>query len=124
MIYNSDSISLYMRVLVVLIFSGGILFINACAASAGYNSSIMDTALNQKIIELEKSDHDSVIQFTGKTRWDIDDQMKDQLEDAGINIETAAGDIFTASGNISGVKKVSLIDFVVSLELVKKLDLS
>lgn len=109
--------------LVVLISFGGALLLNGCAASAEYNSSKMDTSLNQKITQLEKENPDSIIQFTGKTSENISDQMKSEIEETGIKVETTAGDIFTANGDINSVKKVSMLDFVVYLELVKKLDI-
>lgn len=110
-------------ILTILISFGGVLLLNGCAASAEYNSSKMDTSLNQKITSLEKEDSDTIINFTGKTRGSINDQMKSELEGTGINIETAVGDIFTANGDVESVKKVSLLDFVVYLELAKKLDI-
>ena len=109
--------------LVVLISFGGILVFNGCAASAEYNPSKMDTSLNQKIAELEKSAPEATIQFTGKTSTDINEQMRSELEGTGINVETSAGDIFTAQGDVTGVKKVSMLDFVVYLELAKELDI-
>lgn len=108
---------------IIIIPLGGVLLLNGCAASAEYNPSKMDTSLNQKITSLEKENPDSVIQFTGKTSENIDEQMKSELEGTGIIVETTAGDIFTAYGDINSIKKVSMIDFIVSLELVKKLDI-
>jgi len=113
----------YLRGLIILTFIGGTLLLNACAASAGYNKAKMDTELNQKITRLEKENPDSIIQFTGKTKGEINDQMKAQLEETGVTVETVAGDIFTANGGTESIKKVTLLEFVVYLENVKKLDL-
>ncbi len=118
MTYHSFFIKLF-----TFIAFPGILLISGCAASAEYNPSKMDTSLNQKVRGLEKEDPGAMIQFTGKTSGSIDAQMRSELEATGINIETAAGDIFTASGNVESVKKVSLLSFVVYLELAKKLDI-
>lgn len=103
---------------------GGVLILlTACSSSAKYNSTKMDTSLNQKILSVEKENPDLIIQFTGKTNEVINDQMKKELQDTGINIETVVSDIFTANGKVSSIKKASLLDFVVYLELVKKLDI-
>lgn len=103
---------------------GGVLiFLSACSSSAEYSSAKMDTSLNQKILSLEKEYPTILIQFTGKTNEVINDQMKKELHGTGINIETVVSDIFTANGTVSSIKKTSLLDFVVYLELVKKLDI-
>lgn len=110
--------------LTVLISFGGVLLFNGCSASDEFNPSKMDTSLNQKIAQLEKEDNpEAIIQFTGKTSTDINEQVKSGLEGTGIIIETVAGNIFTANGTSAGVKKVSMLDYVVYLELAKKLDI-
>ena len=103
--------------------AGVLIFLTVCSSSAKYNSTKMDTSLNQKILSLEKEDPNTIIQFTGKTNVVINNQTKKELQDTGINIETVIGDIFTANGTVSSIKKTSLLDFVVYLELAKKLDI-
>lgn len=103
--------------------AGVLILLTACASSAKYNSSKMDTSLNQKILSLEKEDPNIIVQFTGKTNVVINDQIKKELQETGINIETVVGDIFTANGTVSSIKKTSLLDYVVYLELVKNLDI-
>ena len=104
--------------------TGILIFLTACSSSAKYNSTKMDTSLNQKILSLDKEDSDITIQFTGKTNAVINDQMKKELQETGINIETVVSDIFTANGTVSSIKKTSLLDYVVYLELVKNLDIN
>ena len=103
--------------------TGILIFLTACSSSAKYDSTKMDTSLNQKILSLEKEDSNITIQFTGKTNVVINDQMKKELQETGINIETVVSDIFTANGTVSSIKKTSLLDYVVYLELVKNLDI-
>jgi maltose-binding protein MalE len=103
--------------------AGVLILLTACASSAKYNSSKMDTSLNQKILSLEKEDPNIIVQFTGKTNVVINDQIKKELQETGINIESVVGDIFTANGTVSSIKKTSLLDYVVYLELVKNLDI-
>ena len=104
--------------------TGILIFLTACSSSAKYDSTKMDTSLNQKILSLDKEDSDITIQFTGKTNAVINDQMKKELQETGINIETVVSDIFTANGTVSSIKKTSLLDYVVYLELVKNLDIN
>ena len=104
--------------------TGILIFLTACSSSAKYNSTKMDSSLNQKILSLEKEDSNITIQFTGKTNAVINDQMKKELQETGINIETVVSDIFTANGTVISIKKTSLLDYVVYLELVKNLDIN
>lgn len=107
----------------VILLGGASLFFGACAASAEYAPEKMDSPLNQKIRTLDNENSEMPVQFTGKTLDVINEQMKDELQDTGIIIETIAGNIFTANGTTSSIKKVSLLDYVVYLELAKKLDI-
>jgi hypothetical protein len=102
---------------------GLVIFLTVCSSSAKYNSAKMDTSLNQKILSLENKDPNIIIQFTGKTNVVINDQMKKEIQDTGINIETVVSDIFTANGTVNSIKKTSLLDYVVYLELVRNLDI-
>jgi len=103
--------------------TGTLIFLTACSSSAKYNSTKMDTSLNQKILSLEKEDPNIIIQFTGKTSVVINDQMKKEIQDTGIKIETIVSDIFTANGTVKSIKEISLLDYVVYLELVKNLEI-
>lgn len=108
----------------LVILSIGIpVLIVSCSSSSEYISEKMDTSLQQKIRQLEKEDPSTIVQFTGKTIAPISDEMKTTLESTGIKTESIVKDIFTASGNIESIKKLTLLDYVTYLELVKKLDL-
>lgn len=107
----------------LVILSIGIpVLIVGCSSSSEYASEKMDTPLQQKIRQLEKEDLYAIVQFTGKTNAPISDEMKTTLESTGIKTESIVKDIFTASGNIESIKKLTLLDYVTYLELVKKLD--
>jgi len=84
----------------------------------------MDAPLLQRIHQLEKEDPNAVLQFAGKTNTPINDEMKKEIKSIGITTESIIGDIFTASGNVESIKKASLLDFVVYLEIAKKLDIN
>lgn len=94
-----------------------------CSSSAEYIPEKMDTPLQQRIRQLEKDDPNTIIQFAGKTNQSINEKMIAELKLTGITTESIIEDIFTASGNAESIKKVSLLDFIVFLEIAKKLDI-
>jgi len=106
----------------IICFIGIPILVVSCS-SAEYLPEKMDTSLQQKIHQLEKENSNSIVQLTGKTNAPINDEMKTRLENIGITTESIVKDIFTASGNVESIKKLTLLDFVIYLELVQKLDL-
>lgn len=95
----------------------------SCASSAEYIPEKLESPLHQRILHLEKEEPDALIQFAGKSNSTINNDMKKQLESAGLSVETIIKDIFTASGNAESIKKTTLLDFVVFLEIAKKLNI-
>lgn len=110
-------------ILLSFLLLSGIIIIGVTCSSTEYIPGKMDTALQQKIRDTEKENGDDIIKFAGKTNKEINDEMKTKLESAGIKTESIIKDIFTASGNAESIKKVTLLDFVVNLEIAKNLDL-
>jgi len=100
------------------------LMILGCSSSSEYMPDKMDTPLQQRILQLEKEDTKAIIQFKGKTSAPINEEMKTSLKSTGISTESIIQDIFTASGNVESIKKVTLLDFVIYLEIAKKLDIN
>jgi hypothetical protein len=111
-----QSISFIIMISIPLIISG-------CSSSAEYIPEKMDAPLRQRISYLEREDPNTPVQFTGRTNQTINDELKKKLEDTGIKVESTIGDIFTASGNVESTKKVTMLDFVVFLEIAKKMDI-
>jgi hypothetical protein len=107
----------------LLILSFGIPILIVSCSSSEYIPEKMDTSLQQKIHQLEKENSNEIIQFTGKTNTSISDEVKGKLQSTGITTESIVQDIFTASGNLESIKKLSLLECVKYLELAKKLDL-
>ncbi len=99
------------------------LMVFSCSASSEFKPEKMDTPLKQKIQQLEKGNTNEIIQFTGKTNTPITAEIKAKLQSVGITTESAIEDIFTASGNVESIKKASLLDFIVFMEIAKKLDI-
>ena len=95
----------------------------SCSSSSEYIPEKMDTPLQQRIRQLEKEDPNAIFQFAGKTNRSINEVMIAKLKSTGITTESIIEDIFTASGNAESIKKVSLLDFIVFLEIAKKLDI-
>jgi hypothetical protein len=104
-------------------FVSAILIFSGCSSSNDFMPEKMDTALNQKIQKNEKDDPDQVIQFLGKCSSSITPEIKDELQSSGISLESIVQNIFTATGTAAEIKKVSLFQFVTSLELVRHMDL-
>lgn len=111
----------FFRILVIILFGIPILIVSC--SSSEFIPEKMDTPLQQKIRQLEKENPNEIVQFTGKTTIPISDEIKNQLQSTGITTESIVQDIFTASGNVESIKKLTLVDIVTYLELVKKLDL-
>jgi hypothetical protein len=95
----------------------------SCSSSAEYIPEKMDTPLQQKLRQLETENSEYVIQFNGKADKSISDEMKLEIEKTGVLTESIIGNIFTASGNTESIKKLSMLDFVVYLELAQKMDI-
>jgi hypothetical protein len=96
---------------------------NIGCSSADYIPEKMESSLHQRIIYLEKEDPNAIVQFAGKSDKNINDEMKKKLESTGATIESVIQDIFTASGKAESIKKTSLLDFIVYLEIAKNLDI-
>lgn len=110
----------YLLTITLIIFTMSII---GCSGSNGYSPEKMDTALKQKITSLEKTDPDTPVQFLGKCNTAVNAEMEEKLRSTGVSVESIVNDIFTATGTIEGIKKISGLDFVISLELAKRLEI-
>jgi len=100
------------------------IMIVGCSSSSEYMPDKMDTPLQQRISQLENEDPNQIIQITGKTSTPINEEMKTRIISTGITTESIIQDIFTATGNVESIKQLTLLDFVVFLEIAKKLDIN
>lgn len=121
-LFNIISLPLSFLSIIILVTAIPILIVG-CSSSSEYKPEKMDTPLQQKIRELDKDNTNTIIQFTGKTSLPINDEMKTKLKSTGLSVESIINDIFTASGTTESIKKVTMYDFVVYLELAQKLDI-
>lgn len=120
----NNTIAILDLIAVTVLFVSIPLMILGCSSSSEYIPEKMDTPLQQRIHQLEKENSNTIIQITGKTSTPINEEMKTRINSTGIITESIIQDIFTASGNVESVKQVTLIDFVVYLEIAKKLDIN
>ncbi len=119
---NNMRILLLFPVIWVILISG-FSILNLRCSSAEYIPEKLESSLYQEIRNYENSSPSTTIQFMGKASNNINEDMKSQLGKTGISVESIVGDIFTASGNAESIKKITLLDFVVFLELAKKMDM-
>lgn len=96
---------------------------NSGCSSADYIPEKMESSLHQRIMYLEKENPNTIVQFAGKSDKNINDEMKIKLESTGAAVESIVQDIFTASGKAESIKKISLLDFIVYLEIAKNLEI-
>ena len=77
----------------------------------------MDAPLRQKIAAVEKSDPGEVIKILGKCHHPINDDIRSQLAASGVTVGTVTGDIFTASGTASQIRRLAKMEEVAHLSL-------
>lgn len=56
-----------------------------------------------------------------RTKNEINAYQKQKVKEAGLSIESVSGDIFTASGSYMALIRTARFDFVVYIELSKRL---
>lgn len=116
---------LYQFMRVVMLFAFLTISSQLCmsCSSAEYIPEKLESSLHQKIKSVETEEPTADIQFAGKTESDINDKMLNKLKLTGISVESTVKNVFTASGNAASIKRTTLLDFVVYLEIAKKLEL-
>jgi len=79
-----------------------------------------DASLRQKISSIDENDPPQMLAVIGKCSEVIDATMRQALIDAGADVHTMQGDIFTANVSSENVFKVAAIDFVIQVQLAKE----
>lgn len=100
---------------IMLLFT--ISFLILSCSSNNINEEKMDTLLRQKVNLLMKESPSERTDFIGKCNIPIDQEVRSEIENLGIEIQTIIGDIFTASGNAVQIKELTRFEYIVSLEL-------
>jgi hypothetical protein len=78
-----------------------------------------DPALRQQMTNLARSGGSEVLSIFGRCSSPFDDQMRQQLSNAGAETQTTTGEIFTARVPSGRVVDVARLVFVTHLELSK-----
>lgn len=79
-----------------------------------------DASLRQKISSIGENDPPQILAVMGKCSTTIDALMRQDLIEAGADVRTMQGDIFTANVSSEDVLKVAALDFVVQVQLSKE----
>jgi hypothetical protein len=90
----------------------------------------IDESVKQKfdpsiLMELERLKKEEQISKSLKiivrTKGKINDSQEKQMEELGLTIGSISGDIFTATGPLTAVLKTASFDFIIHIELSRKL---
>lgn len=82
--------------------------------------SKFDASLRQKLSSIGENDPSQMLAVIGKCSTTIDAAMRQGLIDAGAEVQTMQGDIFTANVSSTDVFKVAALDFVTQVQLAKE----
>lgn len=100
---------IFLIVSVMLLFS--------CSSSQKLSSDKFDAPLRQKLVQVEESNSEELVQVIGKCVEPINQEMRESLAAAGITVNSVIGDIFTASGSAKQIRKAAKLKFVSQLQL-------
>ena len=83
-----------------------------CSSMNEKYESKLDSGLKLKL----KNSLDEKIEFFGKCKVDISEEIRSERESTGVNIQTISKDIFTASGLSDQIIKLAKLNVVKYLE--------
>ncbi|MBN2103019.1 hypothetical protein JW835_03160 [bacterium] len=83
----------------------------ACHRNTLPGTPKMNAKLRQQVQEQTE-----VIYFTGECRSDITLQIRQRIENTGIQIKNVKGNIFSAKGAAGQIQQLSKLDFIVRLQ--------
>ena len=72
----------------------------------------MDVKLKQKIAFLERDNSTEIISIIGKADKSISEEMKEQMIEQNVKVESVINNLFTASGNYKAIKNLAGLDFI------------
>jgi streptomycin 6-kinase len=82
--------------------------------------SKFDASLRQKMSTIGENDPAQNLAVLGKCSTTIDAAMRQDLIDAGADVGTMQGDIFTANVSSENIYKVAALEFVTQVQLSKE----
>ncbi len=101
-----------------------VLLLTILCAGCGPNKELLketkfDASLKEKISSLAEDAPPEMLTITGKCDSTVDASMRQDLIDAGAEVQTMRGDLFTAMVSSDDVYKVANLGFVTQLQLSK-----
>lgn len=93
------------------------MLIFSCSSSQKLSSEKFDTPLRQKLVQVQESGSEELIQVIGKCAEPINDEMRESLAAIGITVNSVIGNIFTASGSAKQIREAAKLKFVSQLQL-------
>jgi len=100
---------------IIFLFTISLLMLSC--SSNNIDEEKMDSLLRQKVNSLHNESSSERTDFIGKCSTPIDQEVRTEIENLGIEIQTIIGDIFTASGKADQIKELTRLEYIVSLEL-------
>jgi hypothetical protein len=91
----------------------------SCASVHPESESLQkcDRGLRQKLEDPGQTDDSDMIEIIGRCKAPITNEDLQKLCDTGVAVGTATGEVFTASGTASEIRKLASIDFIKTLRL-------
>jgi hypothetical protein len=103
---------------VIFIVSVMLMFVVGCGQDREMLSDTkFDVSLRQKISSIGENAEAQVLSITGNCTSVIDAPMRQELIDAGANVQTMNGETFTAEVSSEDVFNVAALEFVTQLKL-------
>ncbi len=106
-----------MKLFIPILFS---IFLFGCSHTEKMSLDKLDAAILQKISENGENKSDDKIEFIGVCDKEIDDQLKEDIESTGVEINSVSDDIFTGRGTSTSILKLSGKDFIIFLQSPRK----
>lgn len=100
---------------IIFLFTISLLMLSC--SSNNIDEEKMDSLLRQKVNSLQKESSSERTDFIGKCSIPINQEIRTEIENLGIEIQTIIDDIFTASGKADQIKELTRLEYIVSLEL-------
>ncbi|MCO6473285.1 MAG: hypothetical protein PHW27_06705 [Melioribacteraceae bacterium] len=99
-----------------LLFLLHIFLIIGCSTMNDTYQNKLDHNLNMELSDESNKDSEEIIRFVGKCKNEITADMRAEIEQIGVSIESVIKDIFTASGTRKQIIECAKIESVIRLE--------
>jgi len=111
--FRLEALKIMIKKITLAFLTGGIIFaLYSCAPSVPYFETKMDVKLKQKIAFLERDNSTEIISIIGKADKSISEEMKEQMIEQNVKVESVINNLFTASGNYKAIKNLAGLGFI------------